>query len=637
MLQLKDHILTQPDAGLDTTAYVALAERVLRGDVALGPGLYFVSPLYIYFLAGVLSFWHSFTVVRLVQIVLGTASVGFVFVAGREWFGRRAAWLAAALSAFTGVFTFYESLLLQTSLDPLLTTAGLGCLALALRRDRARWYVLSGFAFGVQAMNRPNVMLPACAMAFFLVLSRRRSAGLFAVSLAIALAPVTIRNIVVAHTWSPMPSHGGLNFYIGNNAGADGTYRVVPGVRANLEGQQEDARRVAESAAGHSLSDSEVSNVFYRRGWDWIREQPAAAAMLFVRKLSLVFSGRFVWLNYSYPFFANEAGTLLRVLIIGPWLLIPLGVLGLVLAAPGKAIGRWNGYLIWASFVPLYGIAVAMFFVADRYTVPLLAALCAPAGASLDVVIEAVSERRWKTLAVAGAALAILFSVVNRPLSIDSGVAEERTRMAERLVTLGRYDEAEQWIARAEPISSRPGVLHFRIGQRLLARDQLRAAVAHFERALQFDPGQAEVEYALGEALLASERPQESAAHLRRAIDAGVHVDAARDDLVRALGAAGDRDGALAVLRQIQPSREHDGARQAALGELAMQLRDAELAVQFFRAAIAVRPELAAAHFGLAAADATLGRTADARAELQETLRLDPTSERARQLQRLLR
>src|SRR6266699_4371644 len=63
MLQLKDHVLTQPDAGLDTTAYVALAERVLGGDVGLGPGLYFLSPLYIYFLAAVLAVWHSFAVV----------------------------------------------------------------------------------------------------------------------------------------------------------------------------------------------------------------------------------------------------------------------------------------------------------------------------------------------------------------------------------------------------------------------------------------------------------------------------------------------------------------------------------------------------------------------------------------------
>src|SRR5947207_9965167 len=53
MLPLKDHVLTQPDAGLDTSAYVALAERVRGGDIGLGPGLYFVSPLYVYFLAAI--------------------------------------------------------------------------------------------------------------------------------------------------------------------------------------------------------------------------------------------------------------------------------------------------------------------------------------------------------------------------------------------------------------------------------------------------------------------------------------------------------------------------------------------------------------------------------------------------------
>ena len=106
MLQLKDHALTQPDAGLDTTAYVGLAERVLGGDIGLGRGLYFLSPLYIYFLAAVLGVWHSFTLVRLAQIALGTAAVACVFVTADEWFGRRAAWLAAALAALTGVFTF---------------------------------------------------------------------------------------------------------------------------------------------------------------------------------------------------------------------------------------------------------------------------------------------------------------------------------------------------------------------------------------------------------------------------------------------------------------------------------------------------------------------------------------------------
>jgi hypothetical protein len=54
-LQFDRHPLLQPDTGLDTAVYAQLATRVAGGDLALGPGLYFVSPLYIYFLAAVLA------------------------------------------------------------------------------------------------------------------------------------------------------------------------------------------------------------------------------------------------------------------------------------------------------------------------------------------------------------------------------------------------------------------------------------------------------------------------------------------------------------------------------------------------------------------------------------------------------
>ena len=107
------------------------------GDWWLGPGLYFVSPLYIYFLAATLAAGDSFTAARVIQIVLGTAAVGFIYVAAREWFGSRAAWLAAILAALTGLFTFHEVLLLQASLDPFLTSAALACAGLSRSRAAA--------------------------------------------------------------------------------------------------------------------------------------------------------------------------------------------------------------------------------------------------------------------------------------------------------------------------------------------------------------------------------------------------------------------------------------------------------------------------------------------------------------------
>ena len=138
VLQLRDHPLLQPDAGLDTTAYVDLARRVLAGDIGLGPGLYFVSPFYIYFLAAALSVFHSFTAVRVLQVSLGTASIAGIFLMTRAWFGPRAAWAAAILAALTGLFTFYETIILQASVDACLTSAGLLTLTLALKRDDRR-------------------------------------------------------------------------------------------------------------------------------------------------------------------------------------------------------------------------------------------------------------------------------------------------------------------------------------------------------------------------------------------------------------------------------------------------------------------------------------------------------------------
>jgi tetratricopeptide (TPR) repeat protein len=234
--------------------------------------------------------------------------------------------------------------------------------------------------------------------------------------------------------------------------------------------------------------------------------------------------------------------------------------------------------------------------------------------------------------ATAVAAFVILFIWVNRPLPVDDGVTEERTRMAERLITLGRYGEAEPWAERAEHGDPRPGVLHFRLGQRLLARVQPDFAIANFEKALRFDPGRPEVEYMLGETLLDARRPQDAIPHLRRALDAGFQPETTGYDLVRALGAAGDRTGAIGVLKNVRPARMDDAERWVALGDLGMQLEEPGLSETFFRRAIAIRPDLASAQFGLGVVCANTGRMSEARIHAQEALRLDPGSERAKRL-----
>src|SRR5207237_7087400 len=67
LLQLRDHPLLQANAGLDTTVYTTLASKVLAGNTSLAPGLYFISPLYIYFLASLPTMSDSLYSSRLIQ------------------------------------------------------------------------------------------------------------------------------------------------------------------------------------------------------------------------------------------------------------------------------------------------------------------------------------------------------------------------------------------------------------------------------------------------------------------------------------------------------------------------------------------------------------------------------------------
>jgi tetratricopeptide (TPR) repeat protein/4-amino-4-deoxy-L-arabinose transferase-like glycosyltransferase len=670
--QLKDHVLLQPSTTMDTGSYVELAQKVIAGDWGLGPGLYYVSPLYIYFLALIDGLTGSLTAVRVAQVLLGTMSVGFIFTAAREWFGERAAWIAAVLAGFTGLFSFYESVLLQASLDAVLTSAVLLSLTLALKRGVPRWYMLTGLLFGIQSLNRPNVLVAAAAIGVLLLLLGRVKPSLWvAVGLIVGLAPVAVRNVVVSGDWSLLSSQGGLNFYIGNNAQATGWYRPVPGVAPTIEGQAHDTRVVAEGALHRTLTDGEVSSYFTGLAWAWIRHHPATWMRLFARKLNYVFNAQHTALPLSYPFYAYDARTLLRFLFVGPWLLAPLGLVGLTMGVRTVPADRRIEYLVWLAFVPAYLLAVAVFFVAERYRLPLLVPYAIGAGAALDAVGGYFGARPVPTrpLLAVGAGLAVLFTFVNWPLHIvdGDGRSEERVHMAENLARFGRVEEAEEWLALALPTNSNPGAAEYRVGVQFVNASRLTPAIAHLRASLEIAPGEPHAEFALGQALAAAGRVQESIPHLQRAADVGADIDLAGYDLAVAFMETGDFTDAARALRAVTPSANTGVQVWMDLGRLAMKVQAPDVAERFFRhaaemapnspdarqayglallavrkyddarrelaAAMATDPKNADSPANLAYAELELGRVADARTHVAVALRLNPAQALALQLQ----
>ena len=682
-VQFQNYPLLQADSGPDAIVYAGLARQIADGNFWLSPGLYFYPPLYVYFLALVLWIAESIFWVRIAQAAVGTAAVALVFRTAELWYGRRAAWLAGGLAAFTGVFTFYEVLLLPSALDPFLTALALHLFAAAIRQPEERGRVapglLAGLGFGLLGLNHPQVLVAAAGLVVLLPLfsllllllsgaRRWRTTAALTAGILVTIAPLLVRNYAVAADLSPVSSHGGVSFYIGNNPQADGTHRTVDGIAPSIVGQRDDGRRVAERAIGRVLNDSDVSAYFYGQGWSWILAEPGAAARLFARKLAYVFNAGEPSPSYSYTYYRRDEHNLLRYLPVGAWLLVPLGLLGIWVGRPAEHDRRLR-YLLWASFIPLFAVATAAYFVSSRQRLPVLIPLCVASGAALDRLMGAMASRRQAAMEYSGYAafgvLAVLAIFANWPFRLEDGRSEERTRVALWLIGQDRYDDSEARVAAIEQDHPEPAMLHFRIGRALLAREQPERSVRHLERARELGANQPELELTYGQALLSVRRPKEAIPYLRRAFEARLQPHRSGFDLARAHAALGDRAGAVRVLQTVRPDQPQDGEGWRRLGQLALDLDAMRLAEAFLRQAVRVDPGSAAGHeqLGLALARAgrfeeavaafaeavrieprdasvrlnlavglaEIGRVADARREAGEALRIDPSYEKARQ------
>lgn len=450
--------------------------------------------------------------------------------------------------------------------------------------------------------------------------------------LLIVLAPVAIRNYVVAHELAIVSSHGGLNFYIGNNARADGAYRLVAGITPSISGQTQDMRRVAERATGRALTDTEASSWFYGQAFAWILANPGAALTLFAKKIAYVFNATDLPLNDSYAYYATDKSWLLRVLAIGPWLLLPLGLAGLWLGRPraDAPLAVRRAWWPWVSFVPVYAIAVAVFFVAGRYRLPLLVPLCVTSAGATLALWDRYRARDWRRFGTWSAAVLVLGAATHANLGLDDGLLAWRAEMVMYDIGAHRDTDAQALLARTEPDYPNRPLLLYRVGTAYLARGDASQALTAFERALTLAPDRPEIRLGIGRALLLTGRASEAIPHLRTALRSADHADAASADLARALAISGDPGQALAVMRTLPAPERLDAAAQLAMGRLALDIGDAGLSESFLARAVRMEPRNGDAHEALGLALAIQGRRLEATAELETACRADERSATAR-------
>jgi len=136
----------------------------------LNPHYFLNPPAYSYLLYIVFELWFGsadtvrhlyttdptavFVVARVVAALLGTAAVGFLYLAGARLWGRTVGLVAAAILAFAFLPVFYSHLALNDVPTLAPVTLSLYGIAGVLRRGRTRDYVISGVGIGLAAATK---------------------------------------------------------------------------------------------------------------------------------------------------------------------------------------------------------------------------------------------------------------------------------------------------------------------------------------------------------------------------------------------------------------------------------------------------------------------------------------------------
>ena len=213
------------------------------------------SPLYPYFLAVIYTwFGQDFTIVAIVQGVVGSFSCVLLGAAGWRLISKRAGLVAGLMLGMCAPAIFADAAIQPSVLDLFFVCWFLWHVSGLVQNPtwRLSW-LWSGFALGCLSLTQEVAWVFLVPMFGWVVLQHRDLGrqrlvlvAILLVGVMAAVAPSGVRNQIVSGDFRLIVSQLGPAFYIGNNAEADGTYRPLSSAGGGTVFERADAMALAE-------------------------------------------------------------------------------------------------------------------------------------------------------------------------------------------------------------------------------------------------------------------------------------------------------------------------------------------------------------------------------------------------------
>jgi lipoprotein NlpI len=403
----------------------------------------------------------------------------------------------------------------------------------------------------------------------------------------IGTSPCWIHNYFIAGEPVLLSAHSGVNFYIGNNAAANGYPKIPPGLRAGQEGMLKDSITMAEAAAGHPLKRAEVSRFWSQKADAYIHGHFADWLRLMGVKI------KNVWNAYQYddlslvtlfwedqisrpqwvPHWIWNVNTMFaldRVLTPG----IRFGLVA-ALAIPGLLVAGWkyrrSRWVIAAIF--LHMAALLPVFVTERYRLAAVPGLLLMASIGLWELWIFLLQKKWRAVFFFATCTAASAWFVSQPPRDDGLWSLDFYNTGIKATDAGNLERAQKNLEIAYAYVPDNSEINFALGNLWLKKGDTTKAKNFYRRAIEINPRHSSAYNNLGVLAMDESRWKLAAAFLKKSIgidpdDPKTHyllakallqlddIAGANDEIDRALELKPDQPEFQALRQEIQSRPE---------------------------------------------------------------------------------
>jgi len=366
-------------SGLDQRTWDEIGTKVVSHPWFVDGSPFYQAPGYAYFLATVYSIFgiHNYLAAGIIQILLDLLTAFLIFLIGKRLWNDWVGLIACVLYSFYRPFIYYSATLLS---DSFVLFTNVLCLFLVYwtleRPERKNRWLLAGLGFGLATITKPTILLFAF-LSFFLIflsptgrgevrgvgqssrLSLRGRLGdrgnlilpflLFLLGFSLLVAPVSIRNSLLAGKFVTVATYGNVNWQIGNSTDSIGLFMYPK---------------------GPLLSPASLG--FWK---------------LWGRK-TLFFFSSYEWPQNLNIYLMTFITKTLKLPLFAFGLIVPLGLVGFFTASNVKF-----RYLQLYTFANV--ISIVAFFITGRYRLPAMAGFILLASGYLYFLFEKIRSLRF--------------------------------------------------------------------------------------------------------------------------------------------------------------------------------------------------------------------------------------------------